>query len=127
MTEPTIIDRELADDEVEDRLVAALRARKGEVTESDLVVASGVPPHQVAMVLRRLLLEYRSHVAVTQDGQLLYRFDPALVRRSARPGAFVHAVGRGAWRLFQVWFKVLTGLVLLIYVVAFALMLMLIS
>jgi hypothetical protein len=126
MAEEHISTRELTDDEIEDRLVAALRQRKGEVTEADLVVASGLPPHQVAAGLRRLMVEYVSHLAVTSDGGILYRFDPRLIRRSARPWAHAKALGRAAWGLFSLLFKVMTGLVLLVYVGIFVLLLLLV-
>jgi hypothetical protein len=124
--EPKITTRELTDDELEDRLVAALRGRKGQVTEADLVVASGLAPQQVGPGLRRLLVQYRSNLAVTADGQLLYRFDPQLVRRDARPWAFLRSALRAAWRAFALCFKVLTGFVLLVYLGLFVLLLLLV-
>jgi hypothetical protein len=124
--EPKITTRELTDDEIEDRLLAALRGRAGQVTESDLVVASGLAPQQVGPGVRRLLVQYRSSLAVTADGQLLYRFDPQLVRRDARPWAFLKSVLRAVWQVFALCFKVLTGLVLLVYVGVFVLLLLLV-
>jgi hypothetical protein len=126
MTDQHITTRELTDDEIEDHLLAALRERHGEVTDADLVVASGLPPHQVTAGLRRLVVEYVSRLAVTSDGQVRYCFDPRLVRRSARPLAWMKAVGRGAWAVFALAFKILTGLVLLVYVGVFALLLLLV-
>jgi hypothetical protein len=117
-----ITTRELSDDEIEDRLVASLRLCKGQGFEADLVVASGLAPHQVGPGLRRLLAEYRSHVAVTSDGMLLYRFDPRFVRRSARPGVVLRTAGLVAWGVFVVAFKAMAGLVLLGYVGIFALL-----
>jgi len=116
----------LSDDEIEDRLLAAMRGREGPITESDLVVASGLAPHQVGPGLRRLLVQYRSSLAVTADGQLLYRFDPQLVRRDARPWTFLKSTLRAAWWAFSLCFKVLTGLVLLVYVSIFVLLLLLV-
>lgn len=117
-----ITTRELSDDEIEERLIASLRLCKGQGFEADLVVASGLAPHQVGPGLRRLLIEYRSHVAATSDGRLLYRFDPQFVRRSANPGVVLRTAGLVAWGVFVVAFKAMTGLVLLGYVGVFALL-----
>jgi hypothetical protein len=126
MLDQRISTRELDDDEIEDRLLAALRQRPGDVTEADLVVASGLPPHQVAAGLRRLMVEYVSHLAVTSEGGIVYRFAPRLVRRNARPWARSKALARAGWHLFAFLFKVLTGLVLLVYLGVFLLLLLLV-
>lgn len=126
MADERITTRELTDHEIEDRLLDVLRDRNAEVTEADMVVSSGLPPHQVSAGLRRLAVEYVSRLAVTSDGQVLYRFDPGLVRRSARPWARTRALGRGAWAVFALAFKILTGLVLLVYVGLFVLLLLLV-
>jgi hypothetical protein len=119
--------RELTDDEIEDRLVAALHQRSDSVTEGDMVVASGLPPDQVSAGLRRLAIEYRCRLAVQNDGQILYRFDPRLIRRSARPWARTRAVAHKLWAWFTGAFKVLTGLVLLFYVGLFVLVVLVLT
>jgi hypothetical protein len=116
--------RELPDDELEDRLVRALRARGGRATEADLVVSSGVPPHQVGPALTRMLAQYKSHLAVTDDGDLVYEFDPAMTRRDAVPWARWKRVGRALWAAFTVLYKVLIAVVLVGYVVLFLVLLL---
>lgn len=119
MAEAQISTRELPDNELEERLVRAVRARGGKVTEADIVVESGVPPHQVGPGLRAMLAQYRSHISVTDDGDLLYEFERSLARRDAVPWAGVKAVGRALWRGFRAVYKVAIAVVLVGYVVVF--------
>jgi hypothetical protein len=125
VTDERITTRDLSDDEIEDRLLAALRGRDGRGSEADLVVDSGLAPEHVGPGLRRLLIEYRSHLDVQGDGTLIYRFDPGFVRRSARPGVVLRTALQVLWGVFVVAFKVMTGLVLLGYVGIFALLFLL--
>jgi hypothetical protein len=115
MNSEKITTRDLSDADVEDRLIAALRRCGQQVTQSDLVVASGLPPHVVEPTLRRLLVEFRSSLAVTEDGELLYRFDPLFVRRSDKLRAFLSTLAT----VLVVTFKVITGVVLVLYVGVF--------
>jgi hypothetical protein len=74
-----------------------------------------LPPHVVEPALRRLLVEFRSSLAVTADGELLYRFDPLFVRRSDKLRAFLSTLAT----VLVVTFKVITGVVLILYVGVF--------
>src|SRR5205807_19415 len=70
-----------------------------------------------------LLGRYKSHLAVTEKGELLYRFDPQMVRRDAptlRERA--QAAGEALWKGFTVLFKVWIVAMLVIYVAIFAAM-----
>jgi len=111
--------------QAEQALVRALRGRKGQLTQADAVTASGLPTHLAEEALERMLKRYRSHLAVTEDGQLLYAFDPALERRDAvafreRLLAFARLAARvGMWL-----FKALIAVTLVAYVVAFVVLIL---
>jgi hypothetical protein len=129
MSSPNPHKTKVADSEATDRLLDALRGRaRGQtalvrVTEADAVAMSGLPNAQAEPALRTLVARYRSHVAVTEEGELVYAFDPSLERRDrvtlkerlAKAGAI-------AYRGFQVAFKVWIMVTLVVYVVAFVAM-----
>src|SRR5262245_41506553 len=110
--------------EAERRLVTALRGRDGAVTVADATALTGLSSDETAPALRRLLGNYKSHLAVTESGELLYRFDPSMERRDAVPlRDRLAAAGRALWRAFTIFFKVWIAVTLVAYVVAFVAML----
>jgi hypothetical protein len=120
---------EVADPRAAERLEAALRQRaRGQtalvkLTRADATALTGVPLAQAEPALKSLVKRYRSHLAVTDEGELVYEFDPALERRDrvtlrerlARAGAV-------AWRGFTFAFKIWIVVVMIAYVVAFVAM-----
>jgi hypothetical protein len=117
------------DPRAEDALLAALRGRaRGrtelvKVTRADAVAMTGMPAEQAEPALKSLVKSYRSHLAVTGDGELVYEFDPSLERRDKVPLAErVRAAGRLAWRGFQFLFKIWIVVTLVAYVAAFVAM-----
>jgi len=85
----------------------ALRGKTHRVTCADAVIASGLPEPEATRALTLLLKDYRSHLSVTDSGELLYQFDPAFARRDAlswrERGA---ALGAGLWKGFSFLFKI---------------------
>jgi hypothetical protein len=55
--------------------------------------------------LKSLVASYRSHLAVTNEGELVYEFDPSFERRDRVPlGERLRAAGQTAWRGFTFFF-----------------------
>jgi hypothetical protein len=107
-------------------LVDALRQRaRGrtelvKLTRADAVALTGLPSEQAEPALKSLVATYRSHLAVTDEGELVYAFDPALERRDKVPlGERLRAAGQVAWRGFQFVFKIWIVVTLIVYVLAF--------
>jgi hypothetical protein len=106
-------------------LTKVLRGRKGRLTKADAVTASGLPTHVVDESLERLLGRYRSRLEVTEEGDLLYSFDPALVRRDEpslreRLASAGQVLARAGMWVFKAWIMV----TLVVYVVAFVVLLL---
>jgi hypothetical protein len=119
------------DPKAHDALLAALKGRvRGQtalvkVTKADAVAMTGMPVEQAEPALKSLVKSYRSHLAVTEEGELVYEFDPSLERRDrVTLGERVRAAGQLAWRGFQVFFKVWIMVTLVAYVVAFIAMML---
>ena len=97
----------LSDRRVKTLMKEALRGKSHRLTRADAVVASGLPEPEAARALTLLLKDYRSHLSVTESGELLYQFEPAFVRRDAlswrERGALA---GAGLWKAFSLLFKV---------------------
>ena len=110
----------ISDQDADAALTKALRGRQGRLTKADAVAVSGLPAYTVDDSLDRLLKRFRSRLEVTEDGELLYSFDPSLRRRGEPTlGDKLRALGRtlvraGMW-LFKAWIAV----TLVAYVVLF--------
>src|SRR5690554_2375162 len=109
---------------VESRILKSLRKRKGVATAGDVAADTGLGYEQVDWALQQMLDLYKSHLDVDDEGNLRYRFDPALTRRGADPGRTWRKVKRFAWRTFVVLFKVWTMAMLVGYTIAFILLIL---
>jgi hypothetical protein len=110
--------------EAERILAEALRGRKGALTRADAVALTGLPAAETELALKSLLSTYKSHLAVTDEGELIYRFDPEMVRRDQVPlGERFRQIGQALWRGFTFAFKIWIVFTLVTYVVAFVAML----
>src|SRR3954469_4340553 len=90
------------------------------LTRADAVALTGLPNEQAEPALKSLVATYRSHMAVTDEGELVYEFDPSLERRDKVPlSERIAAAGQVAWRGFQMLFKIWIVVTLVVYVVAF--------
>jgi hypothetical protein len=111
---------DMSDRQAERLLVRALKGRGGRLTAADAQVLSGLPAHRAKRTLTAMLAAYRSHLAATESGELLYAFDPALRRRDAVPWS--ERLERAmvvCWRAFVLGFKLAIVTVLAVYFVAF--------
>jgi hypothetical protein len=106
-------------------LLAALRRRRGPLTKADAVALSGLPVPQAEQALTGLLKEYRSHLAATESGELVYEFEPGFARRDAIPfGEELAKVGRALWRGFTFLFKISIVTTLVAYFLLFLAMML---
>lgn len=91
--------------EYEERILKSLRKRKGVATAGDVAADTGLPLEESELAMREMLSYYKSHLDVDDDGNLLYRFDPALKRRGDQPGLRWHQFKKKAWAAFTLFFK----------------------
>jgi hypothetical protein len=95
------------------------------LTRSDAVALTGLPSEQAEPALKSLVKTYRSHLAVTDDGDLVYEFDPSLERRDkVTLRERLQTVGQAAWKAFTLFFKLWIVVTLVVYVVAFVAMML---
>jgi hypothetical protein len=93
------------------------------LTRADAVALTGLPSEQAEPALKSLVRTYRSHLAVTDDGELVYEFDPALERRDRVPlRERLERAGQAVWRGFTLFFKIWIVVTMVAYVVAFVAM-----
>jgi hypothetical protein len=106
-------------------LLEALRGQGGQLTKADAVAKSGLPVPAAEQALGDLLKEFRSHLAATESGELIYQFDPSFARRDAVPFREKLAkLGNTVWRGFTFLFKISIVTTLAVYFLAFVLMLL---
>ena len=114
-----------ADPKAKRVLLEALRGRGGKLTKADAMTVSGLPEAETERALSVLLKEYRSHLAATDSGELVYEFDPAFQRRGALTWRErLAAAGALAWTGFTFLFKVSIVVTLVVYFVMFVAMLL---
>jgi hypothetical protein len=90
------------------------------VTKADAVALTGMPSAKAEPALKSLVRDYRSHLAVTDEGELVYEFEPSFERRDKVPLAErLRTAGQLAWRGFSFLFKIWIVVTLVAYVVAF--------
>src|ERR1700759_3022246 len=126
---PSVPKVKLDDPRARDTLFDALKQKaRGQtalvkLTRDDAVVLTGLPNEQAEPALKSLVATYRSHMAVTDEGELVYEFDPSLERRDkVTLRERIDALGQAAWKGFQFLFKIWIVVTLVAYVVAFVAM-----
>lgn len=113
MADATTLTLDPRDNEV----LRALRRLKGRATVGDVSTATGLAQSDAEAALRRLLERREGHLEVGERGDLVYQFEPGLLERG-RVSLWTR-VKQGAWKAFQVGFKVWIVAMLLIYFVVF--------
>lgn len=118
--------------EAEERLLVRLRERStaqpGQpvaLVRADAAVLTGLPAERAEAALKAVARDYRSHLSVTEQGELVYQFEPGLPGRAALPlgERLAHAlrpVMAALWRAFTVGFKIWIAATLVLYTILFA-------
>jgi hypothetical protein len=122
--EPTFAAKPYSERDARRILLEALKGQGGQLTKADAVAKSGLPVPVAEEALAGLLKEFRSHLAATESGELIYQFDPAFARRDAVSlRERLDKVGNALWRGFSFLFKISIVTTLVVYFVAFVVML----
>lgn len=115
----------LSDARAKQVMLEALRGKGGQLTRADAVALSGLPVPAAEAALTSLLKDYRSHLAATESGELLYTFDPAFERRDAEGlSEKLAKLGRALWQGFTWLFKVSILVTLVAYFAIFVAMML---
>lgn len=108
-------------------IVTELKKKKGKSTLSDVVVATGLPTEWVNYTLQKMILDYKGHIAATEEGELIYDFDPKFRKRVGGLEKLKNmgkALVNGAWKVFTFLFKIWIVVTLIGYFVIFILLLL---
>lgn len=99
---------DFAFDQVRDQVAAAFRRTGNQGTVADVLAQSGLPKHQVETVLPAVVAECRGQMAVTESGEILYKFPHGLSNPEKSLGKKVlRWVGKALAALFKVWIMVM--------------------
>ncbi|MDX9723671.1 MAG: hypothetical protein RBU37_23185 [Myxococcota bacterium] len=107
-------------DDKQRRVLDALRKSKGRVTVGDVVSSTGLSSNDSERALRKLLSTHEGHLEVSEDGDLIYLFDPKLVRRDERTAW--QKFKEEAYKAFKFGFKIWIMLMLVVYFVIYLVM-----
>jgi hypothetical protein len=122
--ETTFATKSYSESEARRILLEALKGQGGQLTKADAVAKSGLPVPVAEDALGGLLKEFRSHLAATESGELIYQFDPSFTRRDAVSlREKLAKVGDALWRGFTFLFKISIVTTLVVYFVVFVAML----
>lgn len=105
--------------ETERGVRTALRTLDGRATVGDIVQATGLPNDAAETTLKDLLGAYRGHVEVGQYGDMVYSFDPRLIRRDHVSLWTRIREGTRAFltQAFKIWIMVMLVVYFVIFVV----------
>jgi ketosteroid isomerase-like protein len=95
----------------------ALRTLGGRATLGDIATRTGLSQARSEAALRALLEQHEGHLEVGERGDIVYRFDPSLIRRDAVP--FMQRLKEQAWSIFKTGFKLWIVAMLVIYFLVF--------
>jgi hypothetical protein len=122
--ETTFATKSYSESEARRILLEALKGQGGQLTKADAVTKSGLPVPVAEDALGGLLKEFRSHLAATESGELIYQFDPSFTRRDAVSlREKLAKVGDALWKGFTFLFKISIVTTLVAYFVIFVAML----
>ena len=110
-------------DQVRDQVANAFRKTGNRGTVADVVGVSGLPKHQVVTVLPAVVSQCRGQMAVTESGEILYKFPQGLSNPEKSLGKkLLKWTAKALAALFKVWIMVMLvgyfALFVLILVVA---------
>ncbi len=111
--------KRLTEFEIEDRILDSLRGREGVATAGDVAADTGLALEEVDQVMRQMVHQYKSHLDVDDEGNLLFRFDPSFQQRGHSPGRWWHEFKKKAWKGLTLAFKGWIMVMLVGYTVAF--------
>jgi hypothetical protein len=98
-------------------VLGALRGLNGRATLGDVTAATGVSRELADQSLRALLSEHRGHLTVGESGDLVWEFDPKLIRRDHESAW--SRFKRGAKRFLAGAFKAWIVAMLVVYFIVF--------
>ena len=107
---------------VRDQVARALRRHNNQGTVADVVGLSGLPRYQVEQVLPAVVSDCRGQLAVSESGEILYRFPQGVAnRRRSWLQRVLSAAGKVLRALFKAWIVImLVGYFLLFVLVLLA-------
>jgi len=108
-------------------IVKELKKKKGKSTLSDVAVTTGLPREWVDFTLKKMMVVFKGHFSVTENGDLIYDFDPKFHRRITSLEKFKNAgnaIAKAAWKVFIVLFKIWIMVTLVAYFVIFVALLL---
>lgn len=109
-------------DKTAEKLKAALDPKRGDVTVADAAVQSGLSLADAERALHQLVAEYRGHLRVTEEGQILFRFPHGFSKpweTVSALNAFGRRVANGALGLARFVVRAWVAIVLVGYVAIF--------
>jgi len=95
-------------EQVRDQVAGAFRRTGNRGTVADVVAQSGLPKHQVETVLPAVVSECRGQMAVTESGEILYKFPQGLSNPEKSLGRkLLKWTAKALAALFKVWIMVM--------------------
>ncbi|MFA5623611.1 MAG: hypothetical protein WC966_00945 [Bradymonadales bacterium] len=112
----------LSSDDVMERVRRAVQARGGNLTLGDVMADTGLPKFEAERALKSLLSLYQGHLSVSEQGDLLYAFNPQLIRRDYR--SFWQRNKETIFKVLKTTFKIWIMVTLVVYFIVYMLLIL---
>ncbi|MBN2693193.1 hypothetical protein JXR93_00900 [bacterium] len=108
--------------EYKSKIVPIIKERRGVVSSGDIAIETGYPVIHTKYVLNLLAAEYLADIQVTENGDLIYKFDPTLAKNSLSFKDIMGKFFRWLYKIFVVLFKFSIMLTLIGYTIFYVLL-----
>ncbi len=107
--------------EYKEKIIPIIKQKNGLVSSGDVAVETGFPLVHIKYVLNMLAAEYLAEITVTDSGDLIYKFNPALTKNKFSFSRMMDKFFKWLYKIFVILFKFSIMLTLIGYTIFYIL------
>ncbi len=114
-------ERDFSYKEYKEKIIPIIKEKNGIVMPADIALKTNYPLIHIKYSLNKLAAEYYADITPTDDGDLLYKFDPNVTNLSKSLKRFMKPIGKWLLGASKTLFKIIIMLMLIGYMVFYVL------
>ncbi len=118
------MDKEFSFKEYREKIIPIIKEKKGIVMPADIALKTNYPIVHIKYTLNKLASEYYADITPTEDGDLLYKFDPNLVNINKKISGYFKLFILYLGKFLKKLFKILIMLTLVGYTVFYVILIL---